>query len=142
MISARLVSGDRSMLARNIAWPIELLFLFALCAFGQAAPVSENVSNGDPSSGLKPGVVVEKVAKNSEAEEAGIHEGDILLLWKRDGFTGRIESPFDLRWLEVEQRPRGPLTLEGLRGTEQRTWTPGLCSRSMKKARNWRKAAN
>src|SRR6266849_1081942 len=45
---------------------------------------------------LKPGIVVEKVAKNSEAETAGLQEGDVLLSWSREDAEGKVTSPFDL----------------------------------------------
>jgi CHAT domain-containing protein/Tfp pilus assembly protein PilF len=74
---------------------------------------------------LKPGVVVEEVTKYSEAEKAGIEEADVLLNWSRGDAKGDIESPFDLSLIEIEQAPRGDVTLEGLRGSEKRTWTIG-----------------
>jgi CHAT domain-containing protein/Flp pilus assembly protein TadD len=67
---------------------------------------------------LLPGVVVEKVEKNSEAEKAGLHEGDVLLSWSRGDEQGKIESPFDVAWLDIEQRPRGTVTLYGTRGSQ------------------------
>ncbi len=45
---------------------------------------------------LKPGIVVEEVAKHSEAEKAGLQAGDVLLSWSRGDAKGGIESPFDL----------------------------------------------
>lgn len=75
--------------------------------------------------GQAPGVVVEKVIPNSEAEKAGIRAGDILSNWSRADARGQIESPFDLAQIEIEQAPRGKVTLEGLWGTERRSWTIG-----------------
>src|SRR5579864_400572 len=74
---------------------------------------------------LRTRVVVEQVAKNSEAETAGLQAKDILLKWNRADASGEIKSPFDLSEIETEQAPRGDVTLEGLRGTEVRTWTLG-----------------
>src|SRR6266704_6159682 len=74
---------------------------------------------------LKPSVVVENVATNSEAEKAGIQPEDILLGWSRSSTKGEITSPFDLSLVEIEQAPRGNVTLEGLRGTEKRVWVIG-----------------
>src|SRR5579859_5698664 len=72
---------------------------------------------------LNPGAVVEKIAKNSQAEKTGIQEGDLLLRWVRGDAKGEIESPFDLSQVETEQAPRGAVTLEGLRGTKKQSWT-------------------
>lgn len=74
---------------------------------------------------VKPGSVVEAVAKNSEAEKAGLQEGDLLLGWSRGNDQGEIISPFDLSLIEIEQAPLGKVTLEGIRGTEDRTWIIG-----------------
>jgi CHAT domain-containing protein/tetratricopeptide (TPR) repeat protein len=74
---------------------------------------------------LNPGIVVEAVAKNSEAEKAGLQEGDTLLTWSRGDAKGEIESPFHLEDIEVEQAPQGNVTLEGLRGAQSRAWTVG-----------------
>lgn len=71
---------------------------------------------------LKAGVVVEKVAKASEAETAGLSEGDIILRWSRGGSGGSLESPFDVSSIEIEQIPLGEITLTGLRGTQEKTW--------------------
>jgi len=68
---------------------------------------------------------VESVAKNSESEKAGLTEGDVILSWTRDDVKGEIQSPFDLSEIEMEQAPRGAVTLEGLRGTEKRNWMLG-----------------
>jgi CHAT domain-containing protein/Tfp pilus assembly protein PilF len=70
-------------------------------------------------------VVIESVAKNSEGEKAGFAEGDILLSWSRGDAKGQIESPFDLSGVEMEQEPRGAVTLEGTRGARKQTWMIG-----------------
>jgi len=74
---------------------------------------------------VKPGIVVEEVAKNSEGEKAGLQPGDVLLGWSRSDAKGKIDSPFDLWDAEIEQEPRGNATLEGLRGEEKRVWVMG-----------------
>jgi CHAT domain-containing protein/Tfp pilus assembly protein PilF len=74
---------------------------------------------------LRKGAVVEQVAKNFEGERAGLQEGDVIQRWSRGDARGEIESPFDLSQLEIEQEPRGPVTLEGLRGPEKQVWTLG-----------------
>jgi len=74
---------------------------------------------------LKPGIVIESTAKYSEGEKAGLLEGDLLLNWSRGDAKGEITSPFDLSLIEIEQAPRGNVTLEGVRGTEKRSWVIG-----------------
>ena len=70
---------------------------------------------------IKEGVVIEQVEKNSAAERVSIQEGDIFLRWSRGDANGKIETPFDLSWIEIEQGPRGPVTLEGLRNNQKLT---------------------
>ncbi len=74
---------------------------------------------------LKPGIVVESIAKYSEGEKAGVQEGDVLLSWSRGDTKGEIESPFDLSNIEIEQVPRGNVTIEGFRGVDKRFWALG-----------------
>src|SRR5215468_7768413 len=71
------------------------------------------------------GVIVEAVSKNSQAEKAGIRTGDVLLNWSRGDADGAIDSPFDLPHIRFEQAPRGLVTVEGLRGNQQRRWRLG-----------------
>jgi CHAT domain-containing protein/Tfp pilus assembly protein PilF len=79
------------------------------------------------------GVIVESVGKGSAAEKAGIQAGDMLISWDRAASPpanpvaahGQIESPFDLTYVEVEQAPRGGLSLAGKRGPKATTWTVG-----------------
>src|SRR5215813_1776574 len=71
------------------------------------------------------GVIVEAVTGHFEAEKARLQPGDVILHWTRADAQGDIDSPFDFVQLEVEQRPRGLIVLEGLRGTEKQTWTLG-----------------
>src|SRR5260370_7259731 len=78
------------------------------------------VTTGHVWAQLKPGIVVESVAKYSEAEKAGLQEGDLLLSWSRGDAKGEIESPFDLSGTEIEQAPRGTVTLKGFRDGQRR----------------------
>lgn len=71
---------------------------------------------------LLPGVVVEKVERNSEAEKAGLREGDVILSWSRGDQQEKVESPFDIAWLDIEQRPRGVVTVQGFRDGQVRSW--------------------
>src|SRR5713101_273255 len=91
----------------------------------QTKPPSGDVVSKSVSERLKPGIVVEKLEKNFEGEKAGLQEGDLLLSWSRDNVKGRIWSPFDLLGIEIEQAPRGNVTLEGFRGAEERVWELG-----------------
>lgn len=69
------------------------------------------------------GVVVEEVAPGSAGEKAGVLPGDVLLAWERPAnppanpgkAEGTIASPFDWMWVEMEQGPRGPVTVRGER---------------------------
>jgi CHAT domain-containing protein/Tfp pilus assembly protein PilF len=71
------------------------------------------------------GVRVEDVAREQAADRAGIREGDTLRRWVRGDLDGVIDSPFDIRAIEVEQAPRGSVTLEGFRGEDPRVWVVG-----------------
>ncbi len=72
--------------------------------------------------GLNPGLVVESIAKYSQAEQAGIQEDDVLTSWSRGDVHGKLESPFDLSWVELEQSPRGEVSLQGHRGADPQVW--------------------
>jgi CHAT domain-containing protein/Tfp pilus assembly protein PilF len=72
---------------------------------------------------LESGVVVESVASDSQASKAGFRKGDVLLRWSHGERTGRVVSPWDLLRLELEEEPRGPVTIEGVRGSLPQTWT-------------------
>ncbi|HEV8253256.1 MAG TPA: tetratricopeptide repeat protein [Vicinamibacteria bacterium] len=69
------------------------------------------------------GLVVEEVARASASERGGIRPGDFIVAWTRGGAEGAFASPFDLLEVEVEQLPRGPITLAGRRGDGAMAWT-------------------
>jgi CHAT domain-containing protein/Tfp pilus assembly protein PilF len=70
-----------------------------------------------------PGVVVFEVTDRSEAAKAGIKEGDVFVQWSAGASQGRIESPFDLHWVEMNFSTLGPVHLEGLRAGQEQQWT-------------------
>jgi CHAT domain-containing protein/Tfp pilus assembly protein PilF len=94
-----------------------------------------------------PGVVIEEIPKGSALEKAGVQVGDVILSWERlpnppanpEGASGKISSPFDWMWLEIEQAPRGVVRLtyvregsvslahvsEGYWGTTVTSWPSG-----------------
>jgi CHAT domain-containing protein/Tfp pilus assembly protein PilF len=100
-----------------------LLFLPAVSVSGQTL-LHESVIPCAAAE-LKPGLVVESVAKNSEGEKAGLAEGDVILSWSRGNLSGQIDSPFDLAEIETEQEPRGEVTLQGTRGGRKQAWVIG-----------------
>jgi CHAT domain-containing protein/Tfp pilus assembly protein PilF len=69
--------------------------------------------------------VVESVKNGSSSQQGGLQAGDLLLRWTRGEAKGEFESPFDLSWVEIEQAPRGTVTVQGFRGTSQQIWTLG-----------------
>jgi CHAT domain-containing protein/Tfp pilus assembly protein PilF len=71
------------------------------------------------------GVIIEGVARDSEARRAGLQPGDVVAQWSRGDDKGKIRSPLDLSWVESEQAPRGEVILEGLRGTAKQAWRLG-----------------
>ncbi len=69
------------------------------------------------------GLVVESAEKDSAADKAGIKAGDVLVSWVRapnlpanpSEARGTFASPFDVTEVEIEQSPRGDMTLAGRR---------------------------
>jgi CHAT domain-containing protein/tetratricopeptide (TPR) repeat protein len=90
-----------------------LVLLPLLASLGAAHPP------GEP----EEGAMVEEVTKGYAAERVGIRPGDLLLSWSRgDDYSGPVRSPFDLGRLELEQAPRGVVTLYGTRGGGRQEW--------------------
>ena len=75
------------------------------------------------------GVVVESVTPGSAGQRAGVQPGDVLTAWERSGSAGQpsvrgtLGSPFALSEIEIEQAPRGSVTLRGTRAGERLTLT-------------------
>ncbi|MGA2435424.1 MAG: tetratricopeptide repeat protein, partial [Bryobacteraceae bacterium] len=104
---------------------VTVFFLLTVFSSGQVPAQTATTPSGAAAEVLKPGLVVESVVKNSEADKAGLKAGDILLSWERGDAKGEITSPFDLDWAAEEQAPRGAVTLEGLSSTAKSAWTMG-----------------
>jgi len=107
-------------------FPIRSLFLISIfLLFFPALLISQNSpGKRTQQATAKPeGIVVEEVGKDSAGEKAGIQVGDILIAWERaanppsnpQAAKGKILSPFDLPEVEIEQAPRGEVTLSGVR---------------------------
>ena len=96
------------------------VFAVVLSLALRAGSLSGEVPRQTPS---RRGVVVEQVGKGSAAEQAGIQPGDVLLSWVRAASPpanptearGEITSPFDCPMIEVEEGPRGVITVTGAR---------------------------
>src|SRR6185437_6435820 len=94
-----------------------LALAIPLCSHGQSA--TAKATSGFQ---LRRGLVVEDVSKDSQAEKAGVHTGDILLSWSRAGIKGQFGSPFDLVYAFFEQASKGPVVITGVRGRAQHKW--------------------
>jgi CHAT domain-containing protein/tetratricopeptide (TPR) repeat protein len=76
------------------------------------------------------GVVVQQVVPGSAGDRAGLRPGDVLLAWTRGASPpanpnpaeGSFQSPFDVDEAEIEQAPRGKVSLEGQRGGRAQMW--------------------
>jgi len=95
----------------------QAVFLLTFLFLGRGIARPQDLSDRTTCLELGKGVVADAVKKDSESEKAGLQAGDILLSWSRGAAKGDIESPFDLAEIEVEQAPRGAVTIEGLRAT-------------------------
>lgn len=51
------------------------------------------------------GVRVRTVGKDFEADKAGLRVGDTLTSWRCGTNQGKINSPFDVKQVEIEQAP-------------------------------------
>jgi len=114
-------------LRKKSSWYCGLL-LFAFAFFGGSTASPQDLGGRPAHLELGKGVVADAVKKGSEAEKVGLQVGDILLSWARTDAKGDIESPFDLSLIEVEQAPRGAVTIEGLRAAEKYVWVLGPSS--------------
>ena len=108
-------------------WSGATRVLIVLC-FGV---VLQSHSVAQVSNATERGVVVEEIGAHSAVKIAGLEVGDVLLAWTRESMppakpaaaSGSIESPFDLSEVEMEQAPRGRVTLIGTRGRQPARWT-------------------
>jgi CHAT domain-containing protein/Tfp pilus assembly protein PilF len=100
----------------------KILFVAGAILALQLASHAQAASGPTPSPRSQTGVVVVSVMKETEADQDGIKPGDVIDGWSRATEHGNIDSPFDFSWVEIEQKPRGPLSLQGAHGTERRAW--------------------
>jgi CHAT domain-containing protein/Tfp pilus assembly protein PilF len=68
-------------------------------------------------------VLVLEASGPGAARRAGLRAGDLLASWERGGESGALGSPFASAQVEIEQAPRGPVTLRGRRGWRALTVT-------------------
>jgi CHAT domain-containing protein/Tfp pilus assembly protein PilF len=71
---------------------------------------------------LDKGIFVEWLTEDGEAKRSGMRAGDVLLSWSSATKKGEVESPFDVPFVGFEQGTQGVVKLEGLRGSQRRTW--------------------
>ncbi len=99
--------------------------LCVFCGLVVSAFDHADAHQANQASTVRPGVVVERVTKGTEAELAGIKPGDVLVSWTRGNAKGEIDSPFDLPYLRFEQASRGTVTIEGVRASKKHVWFLG-----------------
>ena len=102
--------------------------LAAALVFSGIRLLAQGVTGSDPQAAcvaLQPGLVVESVAKDSEAEKAGVKEGDVLLAWVQGDHTAGLSSPFELTGAEPQISSRGATAIEGTSGPAKRRWSLG-----------------
>ncbi|MEM7587250.1 MAG: CHAT domain-containing protein [Acidobacteriota bacterium] len=111
---------------RTSTKPALVLSLLGLLGLASAAAVLAASAPSSSHRALPPGIVVERVGEGFAAHRAGLKPGDVLLRWHRaasppanpEPAHGELDSPFDLAEVELEQAPRGPLTVSGTRDGE------------------------
>jgi CHAT domain-containing protein len=96
-----------------------LLGLVAMLAVSNAQTVSSSSQEGH---GIETGVIIEGYTDGSEGGESDLQANDVILSWSREGTTHRIDSPFDWWDFQIEQLPRGPVTIHGIRNSSPMTW--------------------
>lgn len=69
-------------------------------------------------SAQNPGVVVSRASNDG----SGLEPGDVLSEWSQGESHGRLTTPLDLLYLEIEYNPRAPVELAGMRSGFKRTW--------------------
>jgi CHAT domain-containing protein/Flp pilus assembly protein TadD len=105
---------------------ITLILLLSRGAAAQTSNVSASRAGDHTDNELRQGIVVESLERGWGADRAGIREGDVLLRWQRGNDHGDLTSPFDVVWLDEEQRPLGPVTIYGTRKDTNQIWTLAL----------------
>src|SRR5215813_5370762 len=104
------------LLRRSV--PLAFLLFSSIACISQTAPPA--------SPDLAPGIVVERVGNECGwRHQDWPQKGDILLSWTRGNRRGDFRSPFDLWFLQLEERPFGPIVFQGLTGTMKKSWTMG-----------------
>ncbi len=110
-------------LVMSRSWMVLCLSLLFLCPTSYGPAAADSPELRAPREG---GAVVEEVEEGFAAYSVGLEPGDVLLRWQRAATppanpqpaSGVIDSPFDLFEIEIEQAPRGDLTVSGTRGGE------------------------
>jgi hypothetical protein len=101
--------------------PLQHAALVVVCAMGAGFDAAEDA----------PGVVVERATPGFAGEAAGLAADDVILAWSRaanlpaspEAGHGQLRTSFELQDVEIEQAPRGTVTLLGRRGTSPMQWT-------------------
>src|ERR1700694_1398898 len=126
------LTRGQALIGRACQWsckvkiPHLITSVVLLWCFGCPIQLSHAATNSNNHTDvLERGIVVEWLTQNSQAEKAGIRQGDILLSWTRGDLGGEFESPFDLSHVRFEQASRGIVRIEGVRGTEKHSWLLG-----------------
>src|SRR5262249_17656722 len=110
------------MRSRSPATFLSVSLLTFFGALGGTLSALQKTENSSVLEEHKPGVVVEEVKKNLEADKAAVQPGDILQHWTCGDRQGEIESPFDLTRIKIDQAPQPTVTITGLRGTQTKLW--------------------